>query len=215
LATVLLAKATGKRQNRHLFARQLLIRSPAVALATAFGEGDERHFSIAKPLLPFFVEFLMASGLQVVDSEKGGLAMDELLRDAAFLADRNKGIMHFCVNPSDRLHFLTNLTRHTASKPISQALDTLLRGHEIDIARQTFRNHLHDYVPGEESADLLAFITGVDRIIERFESIRKTSITDFIRAKNALTASVYTFTKYPNLIETIREEAPNATEPAG
>lgn len=201
LAAVLMAGCTGKKSNRYLFARQLLERAPAVALAAAFSESEGNRPRMARDLLPFFVDFLRDSGLVVARREGGNITMEGLLRDAAFLADRERGMFRYCDRPAGGNWWDS---KHAASKPIAQALRQLLNSRSPDIAKQTFRNHLSDKIKRDDP-DFVAFVEGVDLIIEKYHDLRNSDITQFLRAKNALISAVFTFTQYPALMK-IEEE---------
>lgn len=197
LAAVLLARSTGKTANKHLFARHLLEKAPAVAIAHALGEGGENRYPVARDLMPVFLQFLLGSDLVVAPSSEGGYMMKDLLKDAAFLADPERGIRQFC-EPPPRGRW--SESRHAAAKPISQALEVLLHGHGTDLAKQKFRDNLRINIAPEKKELLADFVAGVNEIVERFDGIRAQSVTEFLRAKNALTAAVYTYTRYPELL---------------
>jgi hypothetical protein len=201
LAVVLMANSTGKQSNKYLFAKDLLQARPAVALAAAFSDDERRGPRMAEDLLPYFVDFVRNSGLIVARWRGGNMTMLRLLDDAAFLADREHGMFCYCEGPTAGNWWDS---KHAASKPIAQALRQVLNGRGLDIAKQTFRNHLSPYI-GHDDAGLRSFIDRVDRIIEDYYAIRQADITQFLRTKNALIAAVYTFTRYPTLMKT--EEA--------
>lgn len=197
LAVVLMAGSTGKKSNRHLFARDLLERAPAVAFASALSADESNRPRMARDLLPYFIEFLRNSGLFVARWKGGSINMDGLLKDAAFLANRERGMFRYCEGPPGGNWWDS---KHAASKPVAQALRELLNGRSLDIAKQTFRNHLSEYIKRDDPG-LVAFIEGVDRIIEKYHGLRKADVTRFLRAKNALISAIFTFTQYPVLMK--------------
>jgi len=104
------------------------------------------------------------------------------------------GIFSFCrYKPGERL------TKHSATKPISQALDELMLGRGVEFALNKFIQNLSVRIPSDRTDELNAFVAGVRRILERAEEIRNADVTDFLRYKNGLLSAVYMFTRYPGL----------------
>ena len=125
--------------------------------------------------------------------------MKELLHDAAFLADREKGIPFFCERSQDGGF----LTKHKATKPIAQALDEIMLGRPAEMALERFLRTLRDNIAAERQQDLTNFVAGVRDIMKRYQLLREESVTDFLKAKNGLLSAVFTLTRYPNLIEEV------------
>jgi hypothetical protein len=198
LAVVFIANSTGKRSNRYLFAKNLLEQSPAVAIAQALGEEGGNSHPVRRELMPTFLNFLRDSDVTIARNAKGEYKMDALLEDAAFLSTT---IQRFCSPPSG----WWGESKHAASKPASQALDALLIGRGLDLAIQKFRDNLRHNIKKEDKPELADAMERVNNILERFDRIRAQDVTEFIRAKNALTSAIYTYTRYPELIETDKE----------
>jgi len=131
--------------------------------------------------------------------------MKGILEDAAFLADKEKGIPHFCVEPEERGNFWKGLSKHTASKPIAQALDELMMGRGFEYALERFLRNISKKIKEEEQDGLRSFVEKVKKVLERYEALRKEDITGFIRAKNALCSAIYVFTRYQNLKEVVKD----------
>ena len=127
--------------------------------------------------------------------------MKDLLHHPKRLADRQSGIPHFCVEPEKRKDFLNprNMTKHSTTAPISQALDELMRCGEVDMAFSRFLGKLARKIGEEESAKLNEFIGFVRRLLEDFKELRKHNIGDFIRTKNALVSAVFILTRYKDI----------------
>src|SRR5207302_220779 len=153
LAVILLANVVDKQSNRYVFASELLSRSPSVALTYAAGDGRDL-FGLRPELLMEFLKYLVRANVPVT-SKKGDVGMKHLLEDAAFLtpswvdvepteqdedtplvegeveepAQRTKkrrgGIWSFCEN---KVSETGRITKHGATKPISQSLDELMLG---------------------------------------------------------------------------------------
>lgn len=127
------------------------------------------------------------------------ITMKNLFKDAAFLADKEKGIPHFCVEPEQRGEFWKNLTKHKAGKPIAQALDALMSGRSFDEAMERFLRNVSVKIPQEEQQDLGNFVAGVKEILTRFFALRQENISEFLKAKNSLLSAMFILTRYPNL----------------
>ena len=149
LAVILLAYVLDKQTNRYVYASDLIARSPSVALGYAVGDGRDRG-GLKQDLLREFLKYLVQADLPIT-SKRGAIGMKHLLADAAFLAPslvdeegaevedapaleddpdepagrkqkRRGGIWSYCE------HKAGELTKHSATKPISQALDELMLG---------------------------------------------------------------------------------------
>jgi hypothetical protein len=223
LAVILLADALSKdkQANRYVYASELLSRSPSVALSYAAGDGRDR-FGLKQDFLREFLKYLVQAKVPVT-SKKGAVDMKHLLEDAAFLAPslvdaetteeedalaledepeeptvrkqkRRGGIWSFCDHKAGE-----KLTKHSTTKPISQAVDELMLGRGVPFALNKFIQNLKVTIPTARTAELNAFVTGVRRILERAEEIRQKDVTDFLRYKNGLLSAVYMITRYPGL----------------
>jgi hypothetical protein len=198
----------GKKEGSYIFASEMFNKSPSVAIKSAADFFSGRKGCPAKRdrcndyggvcnCIPYnFFYFTLKGGDEKV---KG------ILEDAAFLADKDKGIPHFCVEPERRGDFLRSLSKHTASKPISQSLDELMMGRGLDYALERFLRNLSKKIDREEQDELKAFVERVRGLLKRYEELHREDITGFIRAKNALCSAVYVFTKYQNLKEVVRD----------
>jgi hypothetical protein len=235
LAVILLASVVDKKANRYVYSSELLERSPAVALTLAAGDGRDR-FGLKKDFLRPFLAYLVQADVPVTTRE-GDVFMHHLLEDAAILAPslvaaeqdndadepgglegepdeaipqrlkRRGGLWSFCEHKAGE-----KLTKHSATKPISQALDELMLGRGVEMALNKFLQHLSVKVKAEHAEERRRFVANVRKILERADSIRQKNITDFLRYKNGLLSAVYMFTRYPDLKEvtTNREANPHA-----
>jgi hypothetical protein len=221
LAVVLLASVVDKTANRFVFASELIERSPAVALSYAAGDGRDR-FGLKAEFLAKYLEYVVQANVRVT-SQKGDVGMKGLLKDAAFLAPslvdaapdadedalgleddddtpekrkrkRRGGMWSFCEHKDGEM-----LSKHSATKAISQALDELMLGRGVDFAVNKFLQNVSRKISAERTGELAEFLAGVQGIIERAERIRQQDITDFLRYKNALLSAVFMFTRYPDL----------------
>lgn len=231
LAVILLADVVDKQSNRYVFASELLSRSPSIALSYAAGDGRDR-FGLRLELLSEFVKYLVQANVPVT-SKKGDVGMKHLLEDAAFLAPsligaaptdededsplvegeteepverrkkRRGGIWTFCEN---KVAETGKITKHSASKPISQALDELMLGRGVPTALNKFLQNLRVTIKAEQEEELNTFVAGVQGILKRAEELRKKDITDFLRYKNGLLSAVYMLTRYPSLKSVLANE---------
>jgi len=209
LAVIILSAAIGeggKKQNRYIFAKNLQEQSPSVALRIV-----SESSKLNERLIMRYFEFLRESGIVLFDIEGGGYQMKDLLKDAAFFADRELGIPHFCVEPEERYEWRNprNITRHKAAKPVSDALNEMLKGGDegaFERAVAAFLRNLAKKIKEEEKETQTEFVEKSTKILEKFWDLRKADISEFIRAKNALTSSIFVFTRYENLKEVVRNE---------
>lgn len=131
------------------------------------------------------------------------IQIDGLLKDAAFLADKNKGMPHFCIEPEERGNFWKNLSKYSASKPINQALNAIMANHPFDEVMERFLRNLSVKIPEAESEDLKNFVNGVKEILKKYYELRKSSLSEFIKAKNSLLSAIFILTRYPGLKEEV------------
>jgi len=209
LAVIILADVIGergKKQKNYIFAKNLLEQSPSVALR--FVSESPR---INEKLARRFFEFLYRSAIILFEFKGGRYKMKDLLEDAAFFADRDLGIPHFCVEPEERIDWRNpgTITRHKAAKPVSDALNEMLKGGDegtFERAVAAFMRNLAKEIGEEEKDRLKEFVERSSDILEKFWELRKEDISEFIRAKNALTSTIFVFTRYENLKEVIKNE---------
>ena len=204
------------KQKRYIFAKELLEKSPSVAIRYAFAEErirgkNKSELKMDEKLTPKFFDFLYKSGIMLFRIKWGEYRMKDLLKDAAFFADRDWGIPHFCVELKERKEWskTENITRHKAAKPVSDALNEMLKGGDegaFERAVAAFMRNLAKKIGEEERDTQKEFVKRSADILEKFWELRKADISEFIRAKNALTSTIFVFTRYENLKEVIKNE---------
>ncbi len=215
LAVILLASQVGKDQNKFIFAHNILHNAPSVALMTL---SDDQDYPMSQDKMHWLIKAFYRSNIVIGhDAEKrsgqafpegGEITMKGLLDDAAFFADKEKGIPHYCVEPEDRGDFWQNLSKHKTAKPVSQALDAMLtspRKGGWEIATERFLRNLTVKVPAEEQPQLAMFVKRGNEILHRYYKLRWEDIGEFIKAKNSLLSAIFIFTRYQNLKEVIHE----------
>lgn len=212
LAVILLASQVGKDRHKFIFAHNILHNAPSVALMTL---ADEQNYPLSQDKMSWLVKALYKSDIVIAqpsqkedDPQGGKITMKGLLEDAAFFADKEKGIPHYCVEPEDRGDFWQNLSKHKAAKPVSQALDAMLtasREGGYEIAAERFLRNLTVKVPAEEQSQLKAFVKRANDILHRYYKLRWEDIGEFIKAKNSLLSAIFIFTRYQTLKEVINE----------
>jgi len=131
------------------------------------------------------------------------ITFEGLLKDAALLADKEKGIPHFCVEPEKRGKFWQNLSKHSASKPISQALNAIMSNRSFDEVMERFLRNIE--IPENEKESLNEFVKSVKEILKKYYELRKKNVSEFLKAKNSLISAIYILTRYPNLKEVLYE----------
>ena len=194
----------GKKQKKYIFAKNLLEQSPSVALRFV-----SESPKLNEKLVRKFFDFLYKSEIMLFRIKWGEYRMKDLLKGAAFFADRDWGIPHFCVEPMDRGKFWGDISRHKAAKPVSDALNEMLKGGDegaFERAVAAFMRNLAKMIPAEEKERQNEFVAGSVEILKKFWELRKENISEFIRAKNALTSTIFVFTRYENLKEVIKNE---------
>jgi len=204
LAVVLFAHVlrteTGRKHNRYIFAREILLHSPSVMLITlerAITNRGKSYLNQVKHLL----RSAKQSQITIAKWKGGEIRMDDLLKDAAFFADRNSGIPHFCVEPGDRLEFFKNMSRYNTGKPVSQALEAMMSGASFDEAMERFMRNIATMLSADEQPALKEFVSGARKILQKYYELCKSDVSAFIRAKNSLVSAIYIFTRYPDLKE--------------
>lgn len=203
LATVLLANIIGKAQKQFVFARNLILNSPStVFMSLGDMRGNKEKFELYSSHL---IKSLKKTNVNIITYKGGELNMDGLLKDAAFFADKENGIPHFCVEPEERGDFWRNLTKHKAGKPVAQALDAILSGSSLDIAMERFMRNLAIKIGQGEQSELSNFVGRTKEILKRYYEIRKSNLSGFLKAKNSLISAIYILTRYQNLKEVANE----------
>ncbi|MCS7231896.1 MAG: hypothetical protein RMJ67_07150 [Elusimicrobiota bacterium] len=134
------------------------------------------------------------------------ITVKDLFYDAAILSDREKGIPHFfCIEPEERKKFWQNLTKHSATKPISQAFHAIMMNRSFDEVMERFLRTISVKIPKNEDKVLENFISHVKKILKKYYELRQKNITEFLKAKNSLISAVFILTRYPNLKEVLYE----------
>lgn len=134
------------------------------------------------------------------------ITLEGLLKDASFLANKEKGIPHFCIEPEKRGDFWKNLSKHAATKPITQSLNAIMSDRSFEEAMEQFLRNLSVKIPKEEEKDLEKFVLGVREIVKKYFNLRQKNISEFIKAKNSLISAIFIFTRYSNLSKEICDE---------
>jgi hypothetical protein len=215
LAVILLASQVNKDQRRFVFAHNLLHNAPSVALMAL---SNNQEHALNQDKMRWLVKALYVSDIVIArfprnakgpfDSAGGEVTMKGLLEDAAFFADKERGIPHYCVEPEDRGEFWQNLSKHRAAKPVAQALDAMLtapREGGFEVAAERFLRNLTVKIPADEQPQLAAFVKQATAILRRYHGLRWEDIGEFIKAKNSLLSAIFIFTRYQNLREVIHE----------
>ncbi len=87
----------------------------------------------------------------------GKMTLEKLFKDAAVLANKEKGIPHFCVEPERRKDFFQGLTRYSASKPLNQALNAIMSNRSFDEVMERFSRNLSVKIKREKEPELVEF----------------------------------------------------------
>lgn len=140
--------------------------------------------------------------------------MKNLLQDAAFFSE---GIPKFCWKNEDEwkkwneaLKQKKTPSKHLINKPLSQTLNEILQGRDFDEAFARFLSNIReDIAKDKEKSDkattdvkeMEEFVRIAKEKFMKFYELKKKSITEFIRVKNALLSAVYVFKRYENLKE--------------
>lgn len=216
LAVILLASHVFKdKKKKFVFAHNLLHNAPSVALMAL---SNNQGYALNQDKMLWLVKAFYVSDIVIArclryakepfEAVGGEVTMKGLLEDAAFFADKERGIPHYCVEPEDRGEFWQNLSKHRAAKPVSQALDAMLTApHEggFEVAAERFLRNLTVKVPADEQPQLTAFVKQATAVLRRYYELRWEDIGEFIKAKNSLISAIFIFTRYQNLREVIHE----------
>ena len=210
LAIKWLAKLLGgdakEKKNAHVFAETLFAKSPSVVI-TRIGEAatsEKKKKKINKDQLLYIFETVVKGDFKITRNG-GDYSMKELLEDAAFFADKEKGLPHFCVEPEDRGNFWKNLSKHSATKPIAQALNAILSGASLEASTAILMRNISIKIGQEEQDELKTFFTKTRKILKRYYDLREENISAFIQTKNAFLSSIYLLTRYQNLKEVVND----------
>ena len=214
LAVILLSYAMEdkKKKGRYLFAQELIEKSPSLAI-TLIAEGDNnrnksKRLKLSEELFKEFLGFMSRSDIVLFFTKGGQYTMKELLKDAAFFANKENGIGHFCVEPEKRGDFWrpSNMTKYSTAKPVSDAFNEILAGRDIDYAMERFMRNISSKISAQEQEELSNFVNGAKRIFLKYYKLREEKgISNLIKAKNALISAIYVFTRYQNLKEVCNE----------
>ncbi len=205
LVALLLSSWVKKKDRKFLSAEKMLEQQPSVALMTVADYISQWGGGEPSPQIETFFNALTGAQLVIAIDQTGKeYTMGELLKDAARLASPTAGIQRFCERPEGQ--FGWKESKHAAGKPIGQALGEIMRGRSVDHALATFQRNLRDTIKTEDEEALKDLIAYVRQLLVRYEALRKTNITEFLRAKNALMSAIYTYTRYPKLMEVIEHE---------
>ncbi len=212
LAIKYLAKVLGgekkEKQNAHVLAESLLIKSPSVAISK-LGEAAE-HKELQKKIntekLSFIIEAIIKGNFRIKFQNGGEYTMKELLEDAVFFAE---GVPAFIWSGDDHKAWFTNSSKHLIAKPVSKTMNCILQGDDFETAFAKFLSLIKEDISGDKTRegsiakvdvnDLEAFIRKAKEIFSRYYDLRQNDISSFIQAKNALLSSVYLLKRYPNI----------------
>ncbi len=213
LAVVLLSSAVDK-MRKYLFAKDLIAKSPSVAVAYAGQEEKDRkgnsYFRLSDESAEKFFEYIYTSNINLFRlNGGGGYLMKNLLEDAVFFAE---GIPKFCWRFDDEWKkWHQSSSKHLITKPLSRALNEILQGRSFDEAFAKFLEQLRENIAKEQSdeaktdvTELNAFVKEAKSKLEKYYELKQKNITEFIRVKNALLSTVYVFKRYDNLKEVIQ-----------
>jgi len=193
-----------EKQNAHVLAESILMKSPSVAVTKIreAAEDKKRRNKLTGEQLRYIIESIVKGNFTLKKAINGGeYTMKDLLKHAAFFADKEKGIGHFCVEPEKRGDFWNprNMTRHNTAKPVSDALDEIMQGREIDMAMERFMRNIAKKIGQDEQDKLADFVKGAKDVFKKYHELRKVDISEFIKVKNALTSAIYLLTRYEKL----------------
>lgn len=215
LAVILLASQVNKDKKRFIFAHNLLHNAPSVALMAL---SNNHGYALNEDKMLWLIKALYMSDIVIArclgyakepfDAAGSEVTMKGLLEDAAFFADKEKGIPHYCVEPEDRGEFWQNMSKHKTAKPVAQALDAMLTAPQeggFEVAVERFLRNLTVKIPADEQPQLTAFVKRATAVLRRYYELRWENIGEFIKAKNSLLSAIFIFTRYQNLREVIHE----------
>jgi len=206
---VILLSSTIEKKRRYLFAKDLLERSPSVAITYTASETKDKkgqtHLRMKEELAKKFFSFLCKSEI-ILFKNGGEYQMKELLEDADFFADY---IPKFCWDDKERKRWNTGKTKYLATKAVSQALNQMMQRGEFEVSFAKFLSHIREDIARDKNVsgtitdekELEVSTHKAKEILKRYFQLREKNITEFIRVKNALLSAVYVFKRYENLKE--------------
>lgn len=207
LATILLSSTIDKKR-RYIFAKDLLEKSPSVAITYGCQE-EKGRMRLKKEFAKPFFRYLYNSGI-ILFMKGGEYKMKDLLNDAVFFAT---GIPKFCWDKEDWNKWRSSLSKHLITKPISQTLNEMLRGRDFEEAYARFLSNVRENIAKEKSTEaktdvqeLGEFVKEAKERLMRYYKLKQANITQFIRVKNALLSAVYVFKRYENLKEVLCDQ---------
>ncbi|MGQ9474326.1 MAG: hypothetical protein ACUVRN_09820, partial [Candidatus Caldatribacteriaceae bacterium] len=202
VSVLLLAKTIpGNKQNPYCMAADIISNQPSLAIALALKTDEKNRPLLTDEQLKFYIRSLFRADRPLL---KGGeITMGELLKEAAFFA---KNIHHYCVEPEERGEFWKNLTKHKATKPVSAALNVMMRGRDFDESMATFLAQLSVKIDKDDRKGLDEFVSRSKEILERYDRLRQSSFSGFLKARNALMNAIYVFTRYRDLDKVLVED---------
>ena len=211
LAVILLGSTIDKKR-RYLFSKDLLEKSPSIAIVYASQENmnkkGQRWLRLNEDSALKLFEHIFKSGIVLYSINGGEYKMENLLKDAAFFAE---GIPKFCWYSEDWNKWRQSSSKHLISKPISQTMNEILQGRNFDEAFVRFLSQIRKNIAKEKSEEaktdvkeLEEFVKSAKEKLAQYYDLKKKNITEFIRVKNALLSAVYVFKRYENLKEVIK-----------
>lgn len=207
LVTVILANHIEKN-NRYVFARDLLERSPSVTLSRI------EAAKIKREVLEKLIVFLMHIDSVIIESKGGVWKMKEILQDAAFFAE---WVPKFFWTQKDYDSWRTGGSKYVVTKPVDRALNAILQGDDFEEAYAKFLSGLKEDISGDKAKegskatvdvrDLEAFAVKAKEVFQRYQDLRDQNVTKFIQAKNGLRSAIYIVKRYETLREVIKNES--------
>lgn len=211
LAVILLSSTIDKKR-KHLFSKDLLEKSPSIAISYASQENvdktGQRWLRLNEDCTRKLFEYIFKSGIVLYSIDGGKYKMENLLQDAVFFAE---GIPKFCWTSEDWNKWRRSSSKHLISKPVSQTMNEILQGRNFDEAFARFLSQIRENIAKEKSEEaktdvkeLEEFVKSAKEKLTQYYALKKKNITEFIRVKNALLSTVYVFKRYENLKEVIK-----------
>jgi hypothetical protein len=176
--------------------------STAVTKIREAAEDKKRRNKVTGEQLRYIIESIVKGNFTLKRVINGGeYTMKDLLIHAAFFANKENGIGHFCIEPEKRRDFWNpiNMTRYNTAKPVTDALDEIMQGRELDMATERFMRNIAKKIGQDEQDKLADFVKGAKDIFKKYHNLRQDDISEFIKAKNALTSAIYLLTRYEKL----------------
>ncbi len=207
LVNVILA-GTIDKNNKYVFAQDLLERSPSVVLSKL------EDAKLKKDVFEKVIIFLIRSSLNIAHIKGGVYTMKEILTDAAFFAE---WVPKFFWSTKDYESWRTGGSKYVVTKPVDRVLNALLQGDDFEEAFAKFLSALKEDISSDKTKegskatidikDLETFAVEARKIFLRYAELRNANITKFIQAKNGLRSAIYIVKRYDNLKEVIKNES--------